>query len=606
LFYAIGILTVSNQKEPTSEHRIARRLAAVFSADVQAYSRLIGDDEEATVRTVTAYREAMSIIISEHHGRVVVAPGDNILAEFSSAVDAVRAANEVQTELALRNAKLPSSRQMLFRIGINVGDVAIQAERIYGEGVTIAAHIEAIADGGGVCISGTVFDQVESKLPFSFQDIGQQTFDNILKPVRVYRLEMHNDQASPVTRNAAVVNQERAPTGAEKPSIAVLPFQNLSGDPEQEYFSDGMTEDLITDLSKISGLFVISRNSVLVYKNEIVTPEQVSEELGVRYLVEGSVRKSGNRVRISAQLVDAQTQYQLWAERYDRELVDIFELQDEVIKQIVVALAVKLTVGEQSRVGTPPTENLQAYDAFVRGREEYIRRDRSANLQARELFRQAIDLDPKYAEAYAFLGRTYLVEMVNQWSDAPDVLDKIFVYGDKAVELDESQPTAHETLAYGHVARRDHDRAINAARKAVQYAPNFAEGYITLAEVLCFSGESAEAVSLVEQAMRLNPHYTPNYLWALGQAHRLLGNYADAIRNFQRVVNRNPDHLVTHLMLAACFVETEQFDAAKIEAQEVLRINPGFSVEVSHQRSPYKHQVETDRQTESLRRAGLV
>jgi adenylate cyclase len=362
---------------------------------------------------------------------------------------------------------------------------------------------------------------------------------------------------------------------------------------------------LITDLSKISGLFVISRNSVFSYKNVVTRPEQVSQELGVRYLVEGSVRKAGNRVRISAQLVDAQSQYQLWAERYDRELIDIFELLDDVIKQIVAALAVKLTVGEQSRVGAPPTESLQAYDAFVRGREEYIRRERSANLQARELFQQAIGLDPKYAEAYAFLGRTYLVEMVNQWSDDPDILEKIFVFGEKAVELDESQPTAHETLAYGHVARRDHDQAIAAARKAIQYAPNFAEGYITLAEVLCFSGEPAEAVQLVEQAMRLNPRYTPNYLWALGQAHRLLGNYEDAIRNFQRVVTRNPDHLVTHLMLAASFVETEQFDAAKIEAQEVLRISPDFSVDVSHRRSPYKLQAETDRQTASLRRAGL-
>ncbi len=466
----------------------------------------MGDDEEATIRTLTDYREVLSSMIQQHNGRVVDSPGDNLLAEFASAVDAVRCGAAAQKKLAARNAALPESRKMHFRIGINVGDVVVEAERIYGDGVNIAARIEGLADGGGVCISGTVYDQVEGKLDFSYQPLGEQALKNIAKLIRVYRVIADPaviEQSEVETRGPSATPPDQRPALPDKPSIAVLPFVNRSQDPDQEYFSDGMTEDLITDLSKISGLFVISRNSVFSYKGAAVRHEEVSKELGVRYILEGSVRKAGNRIRITAQLIDATTDYHLWAERYDRQLDDIFALQDEVIQHIVSALAIQLTTGEQARVGTAPTQNLEAYDAFVRGREEYARRDREANLQSRELFQQAIELDPEYAEAYAYLGRTYLTELINQWSSDPEIIEKIFAFGQKAVELNESQPTAHETLAYALLAKREHDEAIAEARKAISYDPNFAEAYIswvyaeTCGLILAFLGSGGRNAAMI-------------------------------------------------------------------------------------------------------------
>ncbi len=581
----------------------------MFSADVQGYSRLMGNDEEATIRTLTAYRKIFSSLIGQHNGRVVDSPGDNLLAEFPSAVDAVRCGVAVQKELTVRNSALDESRKMLFRIGINVGDVVVEADRIYGDGVNIAARVEALADGGGLCISGTVYDQVEGKLELGYRALGEQTVKNIAKPIRVYRVPTEPD-AKTKNGSGSPEDSVRTTTGPvafpDKPSIAVLPFLNLSGDPEQEYFSDGMTEDLITDLSKISGLFVISRNSVFSYKDSTVKTGQVSSELGARYVVEGSVRKAGNRVRISAQLIDATTDYHLWAERYDGQLDDIFSLQDEVVQQVVSALAVTLTAGERERVGAPPTQNLEAYDAFMRGRDEYARRNRNANAQARQLFERAIALDPNYAEAYAFLGRTYLIEMVNQWSEDPAVIELVFANGKKAAALDESQPTAHETLAYAWLGKRRHAEAIAEARKAISYDPNFAEAHVCLAEILSMAGEPAEAIPLIEQAMRLNPRYTPNYLWALGHAHWMLGNNEESIRLMKRAVTRNPDHLVAHLLLVSCYVETGREEAARLEAGEVLRISPDYSIDLARTRMPYKNTQMRERVLENLRKAGMA
>jgi adenylate cyclase len=339
-----------------------RKLAAILSADVQGYSRLMGKDEVATIRTLSAYREVMSSLIRQYRGRVVDAPGDNLLAQFASVVDAVQCAVETQRQLKARNATLLPERKMEFRIGITLGEVIVEGERIYGDGVNIAARLESLAAAGGICIAGIVYNQVETKLNFlnlAYEYLGEQTVKNIAKPVPVYRLQLEPEQSSPTVRGR---DEVRSPFLAlpDKPSIAVLPFANMSGDLEQEYFSDGLTEDLITDLSKLSGLFVSSRNSVCLYKGKAVKPEQVSKELGVRYMVEGSVRKAGSRVRIAAQLIDATTGYHLWAERYDRELQDIFALQDEVTQKIVAALEVKLTEGEQGCFGRTPTDNLAA------------------------------------------------------------------------------------------------------------------------------------------------------------------------------------------------------------------------------------------------------
>jgi len=346
-------------------HDIERKLAAIFSADVKGYSRLMGEDELTTIRTLTTYREVMATLIQQYRGKVVDSPGDNLLAEFASALDAVQCAVDTQQELKTRNVELPANRKMEFRIGINVGDVIVERERLYGDGVNIAARLEGLAEGGGICISGTVYDQVENKLGIGYEYLGEQAVKNISKPVRVYRVRMEPGTITSRTETKKVVEMP------DKPSIAVLPFTNLSGDPEQEYFSDGITEDISTDLSRISGLFVISRNSVFLYKGKAVKPEEVSRELGVRYILEGSVRKAGNRVRITAQLIDATTGYHLWAERYDRELKDIFTLQDEVTQKIVAALAVKLTAGEQERLVRKYTDNLEAYDYYLRGDASY-------------------------------------------------------------------------------------------------------------------------------------------------------------------------------------------------------------------------------------------
>jgi adenylate cyclase len=444
-----------------------RKLAAILSTDVKGYSRLMGEDEVATIRTITAYRELMATLIQQHRGGVVDSPGDNLLAEFPSVVEAVQCAVTIQQELKARNAELPPHRRMEFRIGINLGDAIAEGERLYGDGVNIAARLEGLAEVGGICISGTVYDQVKTKLDLGYEDLGAQAVKNIAEPVRVYRVRMEPWGAVHAVRppqqlaarlwrrgTLAVVGlllllgggatvwhlafRPPSPAGVipsettaalplpDKPSIAVLPFDNMSGDLEQGYVSDGMTEDLITDLSKLSGLFVIARNSVFTYKGKAVKPEQVSRELGVRYVLEGGVRKAANRVRITAQLVDATTGYHRWAERYDRELQDIFAVQEEISRKIVAALAVQLTEGEQARLGRKYTENLEAYDDSLRGHDYLWRSTEQANARARQMFERAISLDPTFTAAYAALGWTYWLDWVFRWDVNPRTLEHAF------------------------------------------------------------------------------------------------------------------------------------------------------------------------------------
>src|SRR5438093_3756548 len=490
----------------TPPARIERKLAAILSADVKGYSRLMGEDEVATIRTLTAYQEAMTTFIQQHRGRVVDASGDNLLAEFASVVDAVQCAVEIQRELKTKNADLPAPQRMEFRIGINVGDVIVEGERIYGDGVNIAARLEGLAAAGGICISGIVYDQVETKLALGYEYLGEQPVKNIAKPVQVYRVQMGPGASTSTVRGRGEVTSPLLAL-PDKPSIAVLPFVNMSGDPEQEYFSDGITEDLITDLSKLSGLFVISRNSVFLYKGKAVKPEQVSQELGVQYVLEGSVRKAGGRVRITAQLVDATTSYHLWADRYDRDLQDIFAVQDEVTRKIVAALQVKLTEGEQQRMGHTPTNNLEAYEYFLRGLEFHAHRTQEANGQARQMFERAIALDPNFAAAYAWLGRTYVLDWFHRWSQDPQVLERAVALAGQAIALNESLPGAYQTLGYIYMAKKQYDQAVVEAEKAVALDPNDADAVLTLGEVLSCVGRSQEAMEFVEKAMRLNPHY---------------------------------------------------------------------------------------------------
>jgi adenylate cyclase len=581
-----------------------RKLAAILSADVKGYSRLMSADEIATIRRLSAYRERMTGLIAQHRGRVVDSPGDNLLADFGSAVDALQGAVAIQQDLKAQNADLPLDQRMEYRIGINVGDVVVEGERIYGDGVNIAARLESLADGGGICISSAVHEQVENKLALSYADLGEQTVKNIARPVRVYRVLLEPATASPEAQ--LHVHLPAVPLALpDKPSIVVLPFLNLSGDAEQEYFSDGITEDLITDLSKVSGLFVISRNSAFMYKGQSVRPEALSKELGVRYLLEGSVRKANTRVRITAQLIDATTNYHLWSERYDRELQDIFAVQDEVTQKIVAALQVKLTSGEQARIAAVPTNNLEAYDSFLRGLERHKHRTRDENLQARKMFEHAIALDPQFAAAYAMLGRTYLTALAFQWEDSVYGSEQLQKLAERAIALDESLSIAHETLAYSYLGRKEYPRAIAAAERAIELEPNFADARETLGEILCFTGRPHEAVACVEQAMRLNPRYPPSYLWALGQAYFFLGRIEEAIATLKRVITHNPDHVTGHYMLAVIYAEIGRLPEAKEEAREILRISPNYSIENVRARTPYQDPKTIERIVDALSKAGL-
>lgn len=579
-----------------AEERVERRLAAILAADMVGYSRLIGADEEGTIARQKAHRaELIDPTIAEYRGRIVKLMGDGALVEFASVVDAVKCAVAVQEGMAGREANVPEDRQIQYRIGVNLGDIVIDGEDILGDGVNIAARLEGLAEPGGICISAKVFEEVGNKLDVGFEDLGPQDVKNIAAPVHAYCVTLDGVQATPSTAPLPL---------PDKPSIAVLPFDNMSGDPEQEYFSDGITEDLITDLSKISGLFVVARNAAFFYKGRAVKPVEVSEELGVRYLLEGSVRKAGNRVRITAQLIDPPTGYHLWAERYDRDLTDIFALQDEITEKIVAALEVTLTESEQEKVARRYTENLEAYDHFLRGRDQ-VRATNETNAQAQEMFERAIELDPSFAAAYAILSYTHWRGWYNQWSDDPKALERALEAAQKAVALDESLPLARAYLAWVYVMKGQHERAIAEAKRAIALDPNLAEAHAYLGEILNLSGRPEEGVSLVKKAMGLDPHYPANYLIYLGHAYWALGRYEEAIAALKRCLTRFPTSLTSHRTLAVIFSELGRKEEARTEVAEMLRISPYASLEDQKERLPIKDQAVLARYLDGLRKAGL-
>ncbi len=610
---------------------VDRKLAAILSADVEGYSRLMGDDEVATVRTITAYRDAIASAVARHAGRVVDAPGDNILAEFSSVVDAVQCAVEIQRELRSRNAGLPVSRQMRFRIGINLGDVIVDGERLYGDGVNIAARIESLAEGGGICLSGTAFDQVEGKLPLGSDFLGEHLVKNIARPVRVYRLRLepgssrvasHGRRVSTVVVTIAALvvlggagtfgwRSLRAPASSPKlalpdrPSVAVLPFANLSREPAQEYFSDGVTEDLITGLSQVSGLFVIARNSVFTYKGRAANVGDVGRDLGVRYILEGSVQRAGDRVRITAQLVDATTGYHIWAERYDREVRDTFGGQDDVTQHTVGALAVKLTEGERGLMGRVPTGNPEAYDLVLQGRNELKHTTRETNAEARRLFVKALDLDPEFARASVGLGWAHLQSWQLLWSTDPESLERARELAQRGLARDDTLADAHRLLAQIYLWKKAHDAAIAEAERAVALAPNDADGYETLAEMLGWAGRPEESLRFIRQAMRLNPRYPYFYLWTLGHADFLVGRTQDALDAFTTIVERNPNFVAAHAYLAVVYSEMGRPDQARAAWATASRLSPGASLSVIRQRLPYRRPADLDRFLNAAHKAGL-
>ena len=609
---------------------LGRKLAAILSADVEGYSRLMGDDEAATVRTITAYREVVGAGVVSHGGRVVDASGDNVLAEFPSVVDAVESAIEIQRTLETRNAELPPARRMRFRIGINLGDVIVDGERIYGDGVNIAARLQGLAEGGGISLSGTAYDQVAGKVPLAYQAMGEHTVKNITRPVRVYRVRL--DPGAPPARTA-VRRRHRVvaavaiaallgaggwaawrwlsppePAGLalpDKPSVAVLPFLNMSQDPSQDYFSDGVTEDLITDLAKVSGLFVIARNSVFTYKGKAVKVGDVGRELGVRYVVEGSIQRAGDRVRITAQLVDARTGFHVWAERYDREARDIFTVQDEVTQQIVRALAVRLTDTEKLRLSRPPTGLLEAYDLVLRGHEERARTTPEANAEARRFFARAVELDPAYAAAYAGLSWTYLQAWQFVWSTDPDGLERARELAERAIALNDSLTGGYHLLGQIYLWKKDFDRALTHAQRAVALAPNDADSYETLAEVLGWSGQADEGIRTIRHAMRLNPRYPFYYLWTLGHAYYVAERREEALDVFARLTRQNPNFLPAYAYRAVLLTELGRAQEAREAWLEASRLSPRASSVNLRERLPYKRPADLERFLTAARRVGI-
>jgi len=624
---------------------VKRKLTAILSADVKGYSRLMGADEEGTLRTLTAYREVMAELILGHRGRVVNAPGDALLAEFESVVDAVKSAVEIQRELAKRNAELPTDRRMEYRIGINLGDVMVEGEAIYGDGVNIAARMESLADGGGICISGTVHDHIENKLPLAYDYLGEQTVKNIAKPVRVYKVLTEPGAIVRVTgekkvkprrwqRAALIViailivmaaataiwklyisptpplevasKEKMAFPLPDKPSIAVLPFVNMSGDPKEEYFSDGITEEIITALSKVPYLFVISRQSTFTYKGKPVKVKQVSEELGVRYVLEGSVRKEGNKVRITAQLIDAITGHHLWADRYDRDLKDIFALQDEITMKIITALQVKVTQGEQAAMIGKGTKNLEAFLKCLQSLASLTRQTKEGNAMGRKLAEEAITLDPKYPRPYVALAQTYMLDILLGTIESPErSMAKALELLKKAITLDDSEAAAHGVLGYLYTMMGQHDKAIAEAERAVSLNPNDASNLTRMSFVLINTGRAEEAISVLKSVRRLNPTPPQAYYVQLSTAYRLTGQYKEAIETAREALKHVPNNHLAYLQLVTAYSMAGQEQEARAAAAEVMKINPKFSLEQYAKTLYFKNKADTDRTLDALRKAGL-
>jgi len=581
-----------------AEESFKRKLTAILSSDVEGYSRLMGEDEDATIRTLTSYRELMSTLIQKHRGRVVDSPGDNLLAEFLSVVDAVRCAVEIQEELRLRNAELLENRRMQFRIGINLGDVVQEGERIYGDGVNVAARIEGLTEGGGICISGTSFDQVESKIGLKFEYLGEQAVKNIKKPVRVYRVKMESSIS-----DFGMSVELPLP---DKPSIAVLPFVNMSLDPEQEYFSDGITEEIITGISKVPHLFVIARTSTFTYKGKSVKVQQVGSELGVRYVLEGSIRKAGERVRITAQLVDAATGQHLWAERYDGILKNVFALQDEITLKILNALQVKLTVGEQAQLWSKGTDNLKAYLKYLQARDHVYQLNQEKNVLGRQMLEEVIRLDPNYAVAYMTLAHTHTFDIYyGTCKSLKESLKRALDLVEKAIELDDSLAEAHGILGCIYQLKRQHKKAIAEGRRAVAINPNSAYSHNRLGLFLRYAGRYEEALSYSLKAIRLNPFPPGHYFHQLGMVYCMMERYEEAIAACKEGIRREPNNIFAHSSLAIIYILSGREQDARMEATEVLRIDPNFSLSRHSEALTYKNQADTARVIEALRKAGL-
>lgn len=625
-------------------NEVKRKLTAIFSADVEGYSRLMGEDELATVETLTSYKQIMRKLIRQYRGRVVDSTGDNLLAEFASVVDAVQCAVEIQQILKAKNDELPENRRMLFRIGINLGDVIEEGDRLFGDGVNIAARVESLAEGGGISLSGTAYDQLGKKLPLGYKYLGEQTVKNIEKPVRVYSILTEAEAAGKVIGEkkpkpmpwrwaavAAVIVILAAgafaiwnsyfrpppiePASVEKmayplpenPSIAVLPFANLSEDPKQEYLADAITENIISVLSRVPKMFVVARNSTFTFKGKPVKVRRVAEEFGVQYVLEGSVQRSGDRIRITAQLIDAINAHHLWSERYDRELKNIYDLQDDITMEILRALRVKLTEGEGAAFRLKYEPNIDVYLKYLRARE-YSRTGVNDDLiKARKMVEEIISSDPKFVYGYTRLAWIEYGEIWRGMSKSPkESRMRGIELAKKSIEI-EDNPSAHIVLADIYKLERRYDEAIAEAKKSIEMVPNNADGYKILGDVLIYADRAQEAIPILKKAIRLNPLPEAGYFLSLGWASFQSEKYEEGIDAARAAVRIRPNQGLGHRLLAACYAMAGREEEARAEASEVLRLRPDFSI--SEQKAiigpSIKDQNKAEKYYEALRKAGL-
>jgi adenylate cyclase len=635
-----------------SDTGIRQRLTAILAADAAGYSRLMAADEAGTVKALDSARDIFKSQIESHQGRVIDMAGDSVLAVFETAAGAVTAALAIQRELNTASSSIPDDRRMRFRIGVHLGDVIEKSDgTVYGDGVNIAARLQGLAEAGSVTVSDAVKTALRGKVHAIFDDQGEQTVKNIAEPVRAYALRLQAEPAlfttaaptvprRPLRRAVAIgvgivfvvaigvivwlapwrSRIETAPTALslpDKPSIAVLPFDNMSGDPEQAYFADGMTEDLITDLSKVAGLFVIARNSTFAYKGKSRDIREIAKALGVRYVLEGSVRRSGADLRVNAQLIDATTGGHVWAERYDGDMKNVFGLQDKVTHNVVTALAVELTREDKQRVARRETENAQAYDVFLKGWQHYLRQTPEDFRAAIDYFKKAIDLDPNYARAYAALAATYWETSTRFW----DLLLGLKRSREAWVQAEQflakamlnPTPLAHQVASGMLLHSQQHDEAIAEAKRAIAGDPNDAGGYIALANVLSFAGRANEALELVERAIRRNPHYPPHYLYQLGLAQFGMKRLDAAAVSLEKAIALNPDdHWSQRLLLATYGLLGRKANAAKLideikerEQRGLLASRDPLTVTASTYSYPFAIRADSERFAEGLRKAGV-
>jgi adenylate cyclase len=597
---------VAREENRVVEARVDRRLAAILAVDIAGYSRLMGANEEGTLRQLKEHRkELIDPKITEHRGRIVKTSGDGMLVEFVSVVDAVRCAVDVQRGMIERNAKLPVESRIQFRVGINVGDIISDDNDIYGDGVNVAARLEALAEPGGICVSRNVHDQVRDKLSFSFEDIGEQVFKNIARSIGVHRVCLAENAPLTVVKSTAAAQKPEL-ASSDRPSLAVLPFANMSGDPEQEYFADGISEDIITGLSKLRWFFVIARNSSFAYKGKTADVKRAARELGVRYVLEGSVRKSGNRVRITAQLIDAATGNHIWADHYDGNLTDIFALQDEITEKVVAAIEPRLLEAEGIRSQNRSPEDLGAWDMVIQANSLFWRLTKAETETAIETLRRAVQRYPEYAPARSMLAFVLLISGYLGWGLMDPQLKEAATLAGRAAELDDSDPWAHLALGFVAFVRRRTNVATAEFRRALALNPNFAAAHGYLGWTLAFDGQADQAITHLEEAIRLSPHDPQNAIFntGLAVAHYLEGRYTDAVEYSRKTLQQRSAFTAGHRIYCASLAQDGQIDEAREALARLKEMHPDLSIAWIERHVPYTPGPMA-KFLEGMRKAGL-